>query len=268
MKHNQIVIIMKNFLILLILISIQPVNAQDCEFTTTESGLKYFITQRGDGVKIDSGSVVIQHYILWLSNGERLESSRDLNKPFGAVFPSKGIIKGSNEAISLMNVGDRGIFLMPYYLAYGEEGDSEIPPKETLTFDIEILGVVEKSLEDELYKVLTNNYEVDSLLKVEQTIKLFHELKEGGFQDMWVDQYALNTIGYALLRNGYLKESIEVFELNVKEYPDSSNPYDSLGEAYMKSEKNELAIINYRKSLELNPKNSNAIKMLEKLENK
>ena len=167
-----------------------------------------------------------------------------------------------------MNVGDRGIFLMPYYLAYGEQGDSEIPPKETLTFDIEILGVVEQLLEDELYKVLTNEYEVDSLLKVEQTIKFFHELKEGGFQDMWVDQYALNTIGYMLLRNGYLEEAIDVFELNVKEYPDSFNPYDSLGEAYMKSRKIELAIINYRKSLELNPKNSNALKMLENLENK
>ena len=259
---------MKNCLIFLILIFTQWINAQDCEFITTESGLKYFITQRGDGVKIDSGSVVIQHYILWLSNGKRLESSRDINKPFGAVFPSEGVIKGTNEAISLMNVGDRGIFLMPYYLAYGEQGDSEIPPKETLTFDIEILGVVEQLLEDELYKVLTNEYEVDSLLKVEQTIKFFHELKEGGFQDMWVDQYALNTIGYMLLRNGYLEEAIDVFELNVKEYPDSFNPYDSLGEAYMKSRKIELAIINYRKSLELNPKNSNALKMLENLENK
>tara|TARA_B100000497_G_scaffold122714_1_gene154201 strand:+ start:1377 stop:2156 length:780 start_codon:yes stop_codon:yes gene_type:complete len=257
---------MKNIFIFLILISVHSIIGQDCEFVTTESGLKYFITQRGDGVKIDSGSVVIQHYILWLSNGERLESSRDLNEPFGAVFPSEGIIKGTNEAISLMNVGDRGIFLMPYYLAYGEEGDSEIPPKETLTFDIEILEVVEKSLEKELNKILTHNYDLDSLLKVEQTINKFHELKDGGFQDIWIDQYALNTIGYLLLRDGYLEEAVEIFELNVKEYPDSSNPYDSLGEAYMKSGKIELAIINYRKSLELNPKNSNAVKMLENLE--
>ena len=54
---------------------------------------------------------------------------------------------------------------------------------------------------------------------------------------------------------------------NVKVYPDAYNTYDSLGEAYMKLEKKELAIQNYKKSLELNPNNSNALIMLEKLNN-
>ena len=48
-------------------------------------------------------------------------------------------------------------------------------------------------------------------------------------------------------------------------YPDSFNVYDSLAEAYMKNKQNDLAIENFKKSLQLNPKNENALKMLEKL---
>ena len=48
-------------------------------------------------------------------------------------------------------------------------------------------------------------------------------------------------------------------------YPDAFNPYDSLGEAYMADGQNELARTNYEKSLELNPDNTNAAQMLQKL---
>jgi cytochrome c-type biogenesis protein CcmH/NrfG len=51
----------------------------------------------------------------------------------------------------------------------------------------------------------------------------------------------------------------------VHEYPQSGNVYDSLGEAYMKAGQKELAIQNYEKSLQLEPKNENAIEMLKKL---
>lgn len=60
-------------------------------------------------------------------------------------------------------------------------------------------------------------------------------------------------------------EAIEIFRLNAEVYPKLSNVYDSLGEAYMEKGEKELAIINYAKSLELNPKNKNAIEMLKKM---
>jgi cytochrome c-type biogenesis protein CcmH/NrfG len=56
-----------------------------------------------------------------------------------------------------------------------------------------------------------------------------------------------------------------VFQRNVQDYPQSSNAYDSLGEAYMKTGQKDLAIKNYEKSLELNPKNDNGKEMLKKL---
>jgi len=52
------------------------------------------------------------------------------------------------------------------------------------------------------------------------------------------------------------------------EYPESYNAYDSLGEAYMRAGEKDFAIRNYEKSLELNPKNENAKKMLENLRRK
>jgi cytochrome c-type biogenesis protein CcmH/NrfG len=65
-----------------------------------------------------------------------------------------------------------------------------------------------------------------------------------------------------------VKEAIEIFKLNVEAYPQGFNTYDSLGEAYMVNGDKELAIQNYKKSLELNPQNSNATAMLKKLEEK
>jgi len=62
-----------------------------------------------------------------------------------------------------------------------------------------------------------------------------------------------------------VKEAIEIFKLNVEAYPQSSNVYDSLGEAYMVNGDKELAIKNYSKSVELNPKNTAAVEALKKL---
>jgi CubicO group peptidase (beta-lactamase class C family) len=76
----------------------------------------------------------------------------------------------------------------------------------------------------------------------------------------------LNRLGYRLLQAGKQKEAIEIFKLNVAEYPKAFNTYDSLGEGYMVAGNLELAILNYKKSLELNPNNTNAVTMLKRIE--
>ncbi len=76
----------------------------------------------------------------------------------------------------------------------------------------------------------------------------------------------LNALGYRLMQTGKLKEALEIFKLNVEAYPQAFNTYDSLAEAYMNMNERELAIQNYKKSLELNAKNTNAVEMLKKLE--
>jgi tetratricopeptide (TPR) repeat protein len=76
----------------------------------------------------------------------------------------------------------------------------------------------------------------------------------------------LNTLGYRLLQGKKLKEAIEIFKLNVEAYPAGFNTYDSLGEAYLNNGDKELAVKNYKKSLELNPENTNAAATLKRLE--
>jgi tetratricopeptide (TPR) repeat protein len=68
------------------------------------------------------------------------------------------------------------------------------------------------------------------------------------------------------LQYNRVNEAIEVFDFMVEEFPLSANAWDSRGEAYMKAGNKELAIENYKKSLELNPDNENAKKMLEQLQ--
>jgi CubicO group peptidase (beta-lactamase class C family) len=76
----------------------------------------------------------------------------------------------------------------------------------------------------------------------------------------------LNQLGYRLLRTGKTKEAIEIFKLNVEAYPQAFNTYDSLAEAYESVNERELAIQNYKKSLELNPNHTGAAEALKRLE--
>jgi tetratricopeptide (TPR) repeat protein len=78
-------------------------------------------------------------------------------------------------------------------------------------------------------------------------------------------ELALNGIGYDYLFSGKTDEAIEVLSLNAKLHPNSYNVFDSLGEAYAKAGQKELAIENYKKSLELNPNSETGKKALETL---
>jgi len=104
----------------------------------------------------------------------------------------------------------------------------------------------------------------------EGAIALYNEMKSGDNKIFKLDvsERQLNSLGYRLLGNNKLKEAIGIFKFVVLQYPESYNAYDSLGEAFMKAGEKDLAIRNYEKSLELNPKNENAKKMLEDLRKK
>jgi cytochrome c-type biogenesis protein CcmH/NrfG len=76
----------------------------------------------------------------------------------------------------------------------------------------------------------------------------------------------LNTLGYQQLAQQHVTEALQLFRLNVEMFPDRFNPYDSLGEAYLAAGDRTNALASYRKSYALNPKNTNAAKMIERLQ--
>jgi tetratricopeptide (TPR) repeat protein len=106
---------------------------------------------------------------------------------------------------------------------------------------------------------------IENVQGTDPAIEFYKKLKQGANPEYRVDESSLNTMGYHLLMQKRMDEAIKVFKLNVEEYPNAWNPYDSLGEAYMKAGQKELAIKSYEKSLELNPDNKNGTEMLKKL---
>jgi CubicO group peptidase (beta-lactamase class C family) len=101
--------------------------------------------------------------------------------------------------------------------------------------------------------------------KFAEAIEAYKKIKREQPNADAVAEERINTLGYGLLQRKKTNEAIAIFKANVEMYPQSSNAYDSLGEAYMANGDKEQAIANYKKSLELNPKNDNAVKMLKKL---
>jgi tetratricopeptide (TPR) repeat protein len=79
------------------------------------------------------------------------------------------------------------------------------------------------------------------------------------------EEAAINQAGYNYLFSGQLDEAIALLRLNVEAYPESFNTYDSLGEALMAAGDREGAEANYRRSLELNPDNTNAVEVLRSM---
>jgi uncharacterized membrane protein len=100
---------------------------------------------------------------------------------------------------------------------------------------------------------------------IDDAEKQYHDLKAAGSPTYDFDESELNNLGYEFMRAKKFKEAIRIFQLNVEAYPQSSNVYDSLGEAYLDDGNKPLAIANYRKSLELNPKNRGAVEVLRRL---
>ena len=99
---------------------------------------------------------------------------------------------------------------------------------------------------------------------IEKGIQYYKDHKDSS--DYYVSEQELIIEGYRYLHAGNAKDAAEIFKLSTEAFPDRDNPYDSYAEALMTLGKNEEAIINYKKSIELNPNNNNAKEMLKKLE--
>lgn len=100
---------------------------------------------------------------------------------------------------------------------------------------------------------------------MEAGFKKYQELREDGSGQYFFTEGLMNALGYRLLSKDKTRDAIEVFKFNAKEYPDSFNVYDSLDEAYYKNGEIDLAVKNFKRSVELNPNNENGKKMLEKI---
>lgn len=120
----------------------QPATTQ-AAVITRPNGLK--ITEvsvpTGDtGAK--AGDLVVVQYTGKLADGTVFDSSRTHGKPFSFRLGEGQVIKGWDEGLVGMQIGQKRVLVIPPDLAYGKDGSGPIPANATLTFEVELLGIV------------------------------------------------------------------------------------------------------------------------------
>lgn len=118
-----------------------------------------------------------------------------------------------------------------------------------------------KSIAETLYKTATEK-------DVASVIAEYRRLKAENSPAFDFSESELNTLGYQLLNMKRVKDAIEIFKLNAEMFPASSNVYDTLGEAHLADGNKDSALANYKKAIELDPKNANALRIVKQLEGK
>jgi peptidylprolyl isomerase len=111
---------------------------------TTASGLTYIITQKNEtGQQLKAGDNVQVHYTGLLTNGVKFDSSLDRGEPISFPLGRGRVIKGWDEGIQKLRVGERATLIIPASLGYGSKGagNGDIPPDATLIFIVEVVGV-------------------------------------------------------------------------------------------------------------------------------
>ena len=106
----------------------------------TASGLIYVVTEPGNGEKPQVGKPVKMHYTGKLLDGTMFDSSVERGVPFEFILGVGQVIPGWDEGVQLMTKGEKGVFYIPYYLAYGDrQAGDKIPAFSNLMFEVELV---------------------------------------------------------------------------------------------------------------------------------
>jgi len=111
-----------------------------------DSGVRYVVKAEGSGMKAREGDMITAHYVGFLEDGTKFDSSYDRNVPFRFPLGRGRVIRGWDEVVVNMRTGEKRRIVVPPQLAYGERGHKRfgIPPNATLIFDIEIVEILRR----------------------------------------------------------------------------------------------------------------------------
>ncbi len=138
--------------------------------------------------------------------------------------------------------------------------------KYRVTETFEFLGKAYKKMGKE---VPPGEREFIGLIKageMDKAMALYEDIRQKYPDWLIFGEAGLNRLGYQLMSLGKMELAMKVFTLNAEEFPDSFNVWDSLAECYLKSGDKKTAKKYYQRSLELNPENTNATKVLESMD--
>ena len=119
-----------------------PTEVDEADYTTTDSGLKYYDLEEGSGDSPQTGQTAVVNYTGWLEDGTMFDSSLLRGQPFAFPVGLQQVIPGWDEGVASMKVGGKRQLVIPAELGYGERGAGDaIPPNATLIFEVDLLEI-------------------------------------------------------------------------------------------------------------------------------
>jgi peptidylprolyl isomerase len=229
---------------------------------TTASGLTYVVTHNAGGRRPQPGEMAFLHYTVLLTDGTKIESSLDQGEPFDFLLGGGGVIKGMDEAVANLGLGDEAVLIVPPQLGYGAKGAGKVIPSDaTLVFLIHLTDIRPKK------KVLSNVLmDVAVTQGFDAAIKRYQELKAVNFGDIYTSEGDMESLGYQLMKKKRIQDAVAFLRLNTKAYPQSADAFVALAEALKKSGDGAQALQSCKQALELDPKNLEAKDLLGELQ--
>jgi peptidylprolyl isomerase len=120
---------------------VRPFSTAGKDTIRTAQGLSIIMIHDAPGTKAVSGQKVDAHYSGYFLDGKMFDSSIDRGQSFQFLLGRNQVIPGFDSAFRYLSIGDSARIVIPYQLAYGEQGNQGIPPKSDLVFDVILLGL-------------------------------------------------------------------------------------------------------------------------------
>ncbi len=226
----------------------------------TSDGWAYEILRSGHGPQLNSNQAALTHNRLIDGNGRELVSTYSIGVPDYQVVSE--LSRPFQNAFNVMQENGKYQFKIPIedFKAAAKSGSKLKLPGEYLTWELELLQVL-PPLPD-IARVVKDAFQKGGIDNAYAEFQ-HHSNSRGG--EVYMGEWEVNEVGYFFIGKQKIEMAIEAFEYNARQHPKSANAHDSLAEAYLESGQKEKAVLHYKQSYKLNPKNDNARNKLKEL---
>jgi len=247
-------------LCLLLLWTVLPALSQSDQ--TTSNGWSYDLLSPGNGPSVTIDHGFLSHNRLIDGDGKILVSTYAIGVPDYQI--TSELSPPFQQACTVMQAGGKYRFHIPieeFKTATRGAAKLQLPGEEVL-WEVEILQVLPPK--PDVATAVVAVYKSDG---PEAAFAHFQDLRSQRSAEVYFGEWEVNQLGYFFLNNGQVEQAIDIFKYNAQAHSKSFNAHDSLAEAYHQAGNKLLAAQHYRRSLQLNPENANAKKMLAELDN-